>query len=262
MAKKAVIACQVFYREVLDIVAEQEIRMEFLPQGLHNLPDETDMREEIQAKIDQLEAEGYELIILGYGYCSGGIEGLTAAEAKLVVPVTDDCIPLLTGQIGSDFCREATYYLSRGWIDCGGDSYKQYLFLTNQEGNWKQRFIEYENQNKNALVEWYKHPEYRSTQDYDEETARYITYECLKGYDAITLIDNGNLAPIHFDYAAQMHEFCSGILEEYGTDSLDYQVVSGQLTFLEKLFTVSSQAEIEASDRLKVFPSETPVEIE
>ena len=261
MNKRAIIACQVFYREVLDIVDEQEMRVEFLPQGLHNLPDETDMKEEIQAKIDQLEAEGYELIILGYGYCSGGIEGLTTAQAKLIVPVTDDCISLLTGQLGSEFCREATYYLSRGWIDCGGDPYKQYLFLTNQEGNWKKRFREYENQNKNALVEWYKHPEYRSNQDYDEETARYIIYECLKGYDSIKLIDNGNLAPIHFDYAEKMHKFCSGILKEYGTASLDYQVVSGQLKFLEKLFTISSQAEIEKSDRLKLFSPKNPVEI-
>ena len=53
------------------------------------------MRGEIQAKIDELEIKGYDLIILGYGYCSGGIEGLTAAQAKLVVPVIDDCIPLL-----------------------------------------------------------------------------------------------------------------------------------------------------------------------
>ncbi len=95
MAKIAIISCQVLYQEILDVVNEQEIRVEFLPQGLHNLPDETDMRGEIQAKIDELEIKGYDLIILGYGYCSGGIEGLTAAQAKLVVPVIDDCIPLL-----------------------------------------------------------------------------------------------------------------------------------------------------------------------
>ncbi|MFW5891019.1 MAG: DUF1638 domain-containing protein, partial [bacterium] len=78
--KKAIIACKALYPEIINLIQDLDnIRLEFLPQKLHNLADSMKMRNKIQEKIDQLEEDNnYDYIILGYGLCSKGVEGLKA----------------------------------------------------------------------------------------------------------------------------------------------------------------------------------------
>jgi hypothetical protein len=94
------------------------LRVEVLEQGLHREPDR--LRRELQAVIDRVEAgTDAEAIVLGYGVCSRGTEGVRARRCKLVFARAHDCITHLLG------CKEryaryvaehpGTYWYSPGW---------------------------------------------------------------------------------------------------------------------------------------------------
>jgi len=102
-----------FSRGMAHIVARHE-----LPQGLHNTP--TLLRERLQAAVDELEAQTpAEAIVLGYGLCSRGTEGVTARRARIVIPRAHDCITLLLGskERYAEYVRQnpGTYWYSPGW---------------------------------------------------------------------------------------------------------------------------------------------------
>ncbi len=251
--KKAVVACKVFYQEILEIIEERDLKnitLELLPQGLHNKPDSSQMKDKIQEKINELEErEDFAYIILAYGYCSGGVEGLKTSRAKLVVPKTHDCIPLLLGESEEEKAREAeaqgeakadnnrdkTYFLSRGWIDCGGDVYKQHLHLTDNMQDWLDRFALFQQQNEQAIVDWHEDDSYHFRREFSPDEAEFISFECLKGYEAVTLIDNDNLAPIHRDYAQEKFEFVNDLLEKHRGRGIEYEEIKGDLSLLAEL---------------------------
>ncbi len=252
--KKAVIACQVLYSEIMELANNRDIDVELLPQGLHNYVDSEKMKAEIQAKIDDLEAKkDYDYIILAYGYCSGGVEGLKAKNAGLVIGLVHDCIPLLSGKIDPKGSIDdgATYYLSRGWIDCGGDSYKEFLFLTDQMDHWLEKFAKYQKENSEVAVLWPEKDQYQISQrKYTLEVAEYITFELLKNYHSITLIDNGNLYPIHREYAQEMHGFINDLLKRQQGKGLSLQIKKGNDDLLRKLLFFD---ELDSSIQQKLF---------
>lgn len=237
--KKAVIACQVLYHEILTRAKNEGIEVELLPQGLHDRIESSDMRNEIQKKIDILEArDDYDYIILAYGFCSGNVAGVKTQKASLIISLVHDCIPILTGQanLEQNLDSGGTYYLSRGWIDCAGDTYKQYLLMT---GNLAalDKYSDFEEQYP-AVTMWYQKDQYRERKKagkYTKDMAEYVTFECIKNYKNITLIDNGNLTPLHYEYAKEMHGFLSELLTKYRGKGLDFNVIKGDPVFQDKL---------------------------
>lgn len=122
MGKYSVIACKVMEEE-LSALAPQGYTLRFLDQGLHRSPDQ--LRLALQQAIEELGES--EVVLLGYGYCGGALEGLRAGSAPLVIPKVDDCIPLLLGSLevrqqwGPD-----TYFLSAGWLAGEGNLIWEY----------------------------------------------------------------------------------------------------------------------------------------
>src|SRR5680860_1514123 len=58
-------------------------------------------------------------ILLGFGYCGGGLKGLVSRERRLVFPRVDDCISLfLDGGCGRGQASRSphSYYLTEGWL--------------------------------------------------------------------------------------------------------------------------------------------------
>jgi hypothetical protein len=94
------------------------VDVELLPQGLHTEPER--LRKSLQKVIDE-RAEGYDAVLLSYGLCSNGIQGLTCPHAPLVVPRAHDCITLLLGsrhRYREYFeAHPGTYWYSPGWIE-------------------------------------------------------------------------------------------------------------------------------------------------
>ena len=101
----AAIACRVFTRELSAAVAKcaHPVEVSWLPQGLHDTPDL--LRARINATIDAIERVDAEAparrrldaIVLCYGLCGGGLDGVRAGRLPLVVPRADDCIGILLG---------------------------------------------------------------------------------------------------------------------------------------------------------------------
>lgn len=133
MKRIKVIACDVLNREISLLCSYSECYTDvtFLHQGLHDTPEK--LRTSIQAAIDQAEegfpynyygtAPMYDCIVLAYGLCSKGTEGLTARTLPLVIPRAHDCITLLLGskeKYNKIFHKyPGTYWFSSGWIERG-----------------------------------------------------------------------------------------------------------------------------------------------
>ncbi|HEV2136085.1 MAG TPA: DUF1638 domain-containing protein [Terracidiphilus sp.] len=120
MRLKAII-CQVFTRELEAVCLRSPniIDVETLNMGLHDLG--AQMRPYLQERIDSADSAGYEAIVLAYGLCGRGTEGLRAAAAPLVLPRAHDCIGVLMGsrrRYQEYFDNHpGVYYRSPGWIE-------------------------------------------------------------------------------------------------------------------------------------------------
>lgn len=90
-----------------------------LEQGLHNDPPL--LRVKLQEAIDQVETAQptAEVIVLGYGLCSRGTEGVKTQRCRLVIARAHDCITHLLGskERYADYVKQnpGTYWYSPGW---------------------------------------------------------------------------------------------------------------------------------------------------
>ena len=98
------------------------VHVEELEQGLHNDPPK--LRRKLQDCVDavELKAPTAEAIVLGYGLCSRGVEGVFTRRCRLVMARAHDCITLLLGdkQRYADYVAKnpGTYWYSPGWNRC------------------------------------------------------------------------------------------------------------------------------------------------
>ena len=111
-----VIACATVSEELRPFLPPDTVIKE-LRFGLHRDP--AQLRDALQQEIDAAPA-GF-TVLLGYGLCGGGADGLRATHNRLVIPRTHDCIALFLGsreahqrQIAQEI---GTYYLTKGWIE-------------------------------------------------------------------------------------------------------------------------------------------------
>ena len=120
----ALIACEILQRELCLCVARSPgiVDLVLLPKGLHD-QGKPRMSARLQEAIDAVDAGRHEAILLGYGLCNNGIEGLRA-RLPLVVPRAHDCITLLLGskeRYAAYFDgHPGTYFKSPGWIERSG----------------------------------------------------------------------------------------------------------------------------------------------
>lgn len=186
-----IIACQVLWHELNHFSSKSGNRFTFqyLEQGLHNTPEI--LREKLQDAIDSAE-DGPSAILIGYGLCSNGIEGITARNTKLVVARGHDCITYLLGskeRYRRYFdANPGTYWYSPGWIDTGSQPGKE-----RYERLLKTYAEEYGEENAEYLMEmeqgWFR--EYSNAayvdlgvgdsekyREYTRNCARWLNWKC------------------------------------------------------------------------------------
>ena len=118
------ISCEVLFREMCDACAHapHQVDPEFLPKGLHYLGRKP-MASKLQEAVDRTPEGVYDAILLGYGLCGNGLDGLTARHTRLVLPRAHDCIALLMGsrERYQQYFEQnpGTYYRSTGWLERG-----------------------------------------------------------------------------------------------------------------------------------------------
>lgn len=127
----------------------------FFDYALHSTPKK--LRQTLQSAIDSIEHPS--LILLGYGLCGNGLDGIEAREHTLVIPRTDDCIAIILGSYQAyrrEFDREpATYYLSKGWLEGGSTPLEEYEKYAAKYGAEKAAWLmdyQYHNYRRLALI--------------------------------------------------------------------------------------------------------------
>lgn len=122
-----IIACKVF-QDLFEKYLPPNLaaQVTFLEYGLHRVPDK--LTWSLQDTIDSIQEPS--LIVLGYGLCGNGLNGLRAGKHTLLVSRADDCIAILLGSYDA-YMREfnstpGTYYLTKGWLESGSDPLKEY----------------------------------------------------------------------------------------------------------------------------------------
>jgi hypothetical protein len=116
----AVITCAVLEAEIRHFARPMPhiLHIEVLEQGLHNEPPK--LRQRLQETIDRVETQTRaEAIVLGYGLCSRGIEGIATRRCRLAIARAHDCITHLLGDKDryARYVAEhpGTYWYSVGW---------------------------------------------------------------------------------------------------------------------------------------------------
>lgn len=122
-----VIACKVF-QNLLEAYLPDEVasNITFMDYGLHRVPSK--LTWSVQDEVDRIEDPS--VIILGYGLCGNGLQGVKSRQHTLVIARADDCIAILLGSREAyleEFENEpGTYYLTKGWLESGSDPLKEY----------------------------------------------------------------------------------------------------------------------------------------
>ena len=122
-----VIACQVF-KNLFERFVEAGTIQEFiyLDYGLHDYPKK--LNQAVQDALASLSEP--RLVILGYGLCGNGLNGVMAGKHTLLIPRADDCIAVFLGsyeRYRREFKAEsATYYLTKGWLESGSNPLEEH----------------------------------------------------------------------------------------------------------------------------------------
>jgi hypothetical protein len=198
MDKKALVICESLAPEV-EGIAPPDVEMRVMDFGLHNYPQK--LNQQLRQVVAELDAtQQFQVILLGYGHCSGGVVGLKSKTARIVVPRTDDCIAVFLGS--RELCERerkkepGTFYLTKGWIEHKEDPLSVYM------------------------------GEHESTKRYDKKLAQWCAKEIMRNYKRIALIDTGAYdLEKYVDYGRKTAEV-------FG---LEFEIIPGSLEFLKKL---------------------------
>jgi hypothetical protein len=115
------IACEIAFREICACAARSpnQFDLEFLSEGYHDNPEVGLQR--IQERIDAVEPDRFDRVLVGYGLCNNMLAGLQARDLPLVIPRAHDCITFFLGsraQYQSYFMdHPGTYYYTAGWLE-------------------------------------------------------------------------------------------------------------------------------------------------
>ena len=152
----AVLACKVF-QGLLEkhLPEETSARLTYLDYGLHEAPRK--LKSAIQEAIDNIQTPS--LLVLGFGLCGNGLDGIKAGSHALLAPRADDCIAILLGS--NEAYREqfdrtpGTYWLSKGWIEAGSNPLNEYEEYVQKYGQAQADWLvetQYKNYKRLAFV--------------------------------------------------------------------------------------------------------------
>lgn len=211
-----IVACEALYNLVERFAPDAPVR--YVPAELHEFPVNVPLEEEIgrrvQAAIDELEGLGVETVVVSYAMADATREGLTTEHATLRFSADADCVstvlPDRDGPHGENKAPH-TWYLTRGWIDCGVDGYKLYRAYRGDLEALLARFERAAADHPDLRVGWPDGDRFgravdRSTpvpvQRLDAFFGEVVGY-----YERVVLVDTGDLLPLHHEYAERVREF-------------------------------------------------------
>lgn len=194
--KRILIACSMMEDEINKIYQEENCEMPvvWMDRGYHNTPDK--LKEKLQEKINELQ--DYDEILLAFGLCGNGTEGLVSENTALIIPRFDDCLNmLLCGEkrMARGLTEAGKIYLTRGWTMDDEAILAQY-----------EKYIE----------------------EYDEESAEAIMEMMYQHYEKIAVIDTESY---HMESVMEYAKKAAQLLD------LSTETVKGSTRMLKQLLT-------------------------
>ncbi|MBE3072914.1 MAG: DUF1638 domain-containing protein [Acidobacteria bacterium] len=136
----ALVGCRVL-QSAVEACGLGDVRATFLEYGLHRTP--SLLRGALQRHLDGLAEPS--VVLMAYGLCGNGVQGLQAGRHTLVFPRCHDCIAMLLGSHDA-YMREfttapGTYFLSKGWLECGSHPLREYEEYVTTRGEKMARWL-------------------------------------------------------------------------------------------------------------------------
>lgn len=129
-----VLACPVLKDLIEPRLVGSDTSALYMDYGLHVLPKR--MAPSLQEELEAIEEPS--LVLIGYGLCGNGLDGLEARRHTLVIPRAHDCITILLGShqayTRAQQEQPGTYYLTRGWLEVGAHPLAEYRSLVERFG--------------------------------------------------------------------------------------------------------------------------------
>ena len=194
MNKKTKLICCRALSHLLEPLIDPQTERAILPIRLHL--NQHNLNQALQDEVNRLEEPGVDLL-LGYGLCGRGVEGVSSQKSRLILPRIDDCVDAVLGSNRRNnplFSETAgIFFLEPQWIDTEVDIFSQCL-----------KGLE------------------KIPQEYRQE----IVHMALKHYSKLVLIHHGR------QDSGRAADRCATLAERYG---LEFMQILSDLTLLEDL---------------------------
>mgnify|MGYP006286686977 CR=1 FL=1 len=243
---RGVVACEALYPLVERFVPEAPVR--YIPAELHefpvNVPVDGAIGDRVQAAVDDLDDPALEAIALSYSTTGAGLHGIRSQHVPLVVSRVDDCTAMVLPQkenTNGENKAAGTFYLTRGWMDCGVDSYKLYKAYRGEIDDLIDLFESARNADPILRVSWPDGDRFqraRQTTPASPGTLDRFFHSVVQYYDRVTLVDTGDLHPVHHDYAEAVRSFIERLHREFGSgEGVELSRIDGRTDRIETLLT-------------------------
>lgn len=237
-----IVACEGLYSEIERL--RPDARVEYIPQELHEFPTNValteDIDERIRRAIDRLDAEDLARIVVVYADHDGD-PAVGHVTTPVVMARPSDCVSVFLPRTGGKATGErkafGTYYLTRGVIDCGVDSYKLYTAYRGRTDDLVTEFEEAATSHSDLRVTWADGERFETAverrRSASRETVGRFFHEILQYYERIELVDTGGLYDHHHEYATQFRGFVEDLSAEHGDGrGVELAVTDGDLSEL------------------------------
>ena len=210
------IACQVFQGLIERYLPDEMVdQITFLDYGLHSVP--KNLTQSLQESLDRIIKPS--LVVLGYGLCGNGLDGIKAGKHTLLVSRADDCIALFLGSqqaYKNEFSTNpGTYYLTKGWLESGSNPLQEY---------------------------------HRYVDKYGADKASWIMDQQYKHYKRLVFVShNRDDLETYRPMAQEVAKYCS----QWG---MKYEEINGSGEYLKRLVVVATALERADSDFIVVPP--------
>lgn len=267
-----VVACETLSVDVERIAPDADVR--YVRQELHEFPVNVPLHdaivEAVQSAVDELDAPDRDRIAVCYANGAGDLAGVQSEHAPLVVSRTADCVSTLLPR--EEYARDdgdpktfGTFYVTRGTIDRGVDSYKLYSAYAGTLEALVEEFEVAARDTPGMTVSWHDGDRFRRTAERDSHPSSgsldAFFYEVVQYYDRVALLDTGALTPFHHEYARRVAAFIERLQAAHGDEgAVSVEVIEGDTEILEALLETPLEA-IE-HHMVDVYPPGTPIAAE
>jgi len=234
---RAVVACEGLYNLVERFAPDAQVR--YLPAELHefpvNVPLEETIVQRVQTAIEALDGPATDAIVVSYGMAGADRATLSSRHAELVIAEPADCVSTVLPAEGGSYGERiaaGTLYLTRGWIDCGVDSYKLYRAYRDDVDELLEDFETAAADHRDMRVRWHRGDRFERAVERRSVPSKGTLDDFFRSvvqyFERVVLVDTGDLHEFHHEYAERVRGFVERLRPGTATEEgVDLTVIEG-----------------------------------